>query len=430
MMRTIGKNGWCLPFALSLLFCFPLLAQEIIGIKKTMPSNVGATSSIVWHPGNGKIYISTNSGYLLELNAEDLSLLKQIELGEGRAHELTSDGTHLYIQSDNSGGSLTKVLATKTDLKIISKTPVKIGSGWSEGSVFLNGSIYSSWSGGNGLITNIDPNNMNLEGTWKMGYPNHGLTTDGENLYVLGAKTSKGSGYYYKVSPSLKPLDTLKFPWEGALGGSIFVPSTGSIYSGFGKVSRIDPKTLKIIANSVYSTTSKNPLHWLATDNHWVYAIDYSGNIRVFDPLTLEIVYTKNTGINLHHYGIVQNGYLWVVGETSPGVVGRYTLYPPKATSIDEEKSVFILKKEKTPIINAFPNPFNSATTISFTSLGNNTSLHFYDLIGNLVWQADKGYNGQPHRAMSLQPPTGIRFGQFRNDVNLSLCFLYIQFLG
>jgi hypothetical protein len=28
------------------------------------------------------------------------------------------------------------------------------------------------------------------------------------------------------------------------------------------------------------------------------------------------------------HYGIVQNGFLWVVHEGSPSVVGRYELFP------------------------------------------------------------------------------------------------------
>ena len=324
---------------LFLLFLVSSYEEPMRDIKQTLPSTLGGSASIVWLQSNGKVYVSTNAGYLIELD-ENLNILRNKSLGAGRTHELTTDGTYIYVQADGNGGKVFKIQPTAQDLEIVALADSLGISGYSEGAVFLEGDMYASWSGSPGQIVRINTTNMTLINKWSLSEENHGLTTDGQNLFVLGVPT-RGStpDKYYKLSPSFNLLGTITFPWNGNLGGNIYFPPTDSVYTGAGKVTRINPNSFTITGNSSFSTVNKEPLHWLATDSNWIYAIDYAGFIRVFDPNTLEIVYTKNTGIDLLHYGIVQNGYLWVAGETVPGVIARYDLYqaPSNTSCVDND---------------------------------------------------------------------------------------------
>ncbi|HXE58880.1 MAG TPA: DNRLRE domain-containing protein [Gemmatimonadales bacterium] len=298
--------------------------------SRRLPDSVGGAASVVRHSGNGRIYASTNAGYLLELDPGTLALLRTTRLGSGRAHQLTSDGTHLYVHLDANGHEVLKI--DPASLAVIAVSPSLGGAGSPEGFVVLGGSLFAAVGGPPGKIVKLDRATMARLGEWPLpnGIENHGLTTDGSNLFVLGVPTRGTTpARYFKVSPSLALLGSITFSWNGNLGGNLYFPGNGSIYTSPGRVTRVSPGSFGVSGASAFQTTSSRPLHWLAADSKWIYALDWvsPGPIRVFDPQTLAIVHTQATNTDKLHFGIVQGGYLWTASEQVPGVIGRYSLY-------------------------------------------------------------------------------------------------------
>jgi hypothetical protein len=201
------------------------------------------------------------------------------------------------------------------------------GSGSPEGFAFVAGKMFVGVGGPPGKVMKIDPSTMQVLGMWTLpgGIENHNFTTDGTNLFVLGVpERDVEEDKYFKVSTSLNLLGTITFPWTGIRGGNVYFPPTNTIYTGGGRITALDPDTLMILDSRVAG------VHWLATDNTWIYRLNYwQGLIQVVDPLTLDVVFTKRTDESNLHYGIVQDGHLWVAHEGSPGVVGRYDLFLP-----------------------------------------------------------------------------------------------------
>ncbi|HEX3036663.1 MAG TPA: hypothetical protein VHT73_16340, partial [Thermodesulfobacteriota bacterium] len=302
-----------------------VVSASMDGIALTLPSFMGGAASVVWHKGNGNVYVSTNGSYLVELRVSDLKILRDKDLKAGQAHQLTSDGNFIYVHVT---GNKHKILKIRTsDLAVVNSTPSLNGSGSPEGFLFLKGSMFVAIGGPPGKIVKVNPKDMTVLHTWNLpnGIENHGFTTDGTNLFVLGvSKRNVAKDKYFKLSPSLKLLKTITFPYVGSLGGNVYFPPNGSIYTSGGKLARLNPQTMAIIR-------SKSPgEHWLTADRNWIYCINYNGYIRVVNPKTLAVVFSKNTGSKNLHYGIVQNGYLWVAPEVGHtyGVVGWYKLYP------------------------------------------------------------------------------------------------------
>lgn len=306
-------------------------ASTISEIKIVLPSVYGHGAAVTWLPSNGRVYVVTEQGYLIEMD-QDLNILREINLGT-RPHMIGNDGTYLYILRDQSRGKVFKVLPTEQALEIVATTGDTLRvSGYSEGITFVNGRVYAVWKGGSyGQLVMLDQESLALLGSFVMNEKNHGLATDGQHIFLLGvqAKDCSLPDVYYKLTLDLQLVEKMTFPWNGCSGGNVYFNPNGDIYVGAGRLTRVDPDTLTVVAGSDFIATSAKPLHWLTADNNWVYALDEkSGYIRVFDPTTLQIVYTHTIAIPQLHFGVVQNNYLWAVGRATTSYVARYDLYP------------------------------------------------------------------------------------------------------
>jgi hypothetical protein len=308
----------------------------LTAVTRTLPDSVGGSASVVWHSGNGHVYVSTNLGYLLELDATTLQVLRTRRPRSGLLHQLTSDGTSLFLHYGGDHHFVVKV--RPSDLAVLATSSDLGGPKSPEGFVFLGGSVYISIGGPPGKIVRLSSSTLAKQGEWKLpnGIENHGLTTDGVNLFILGVPTRGTTpSKYFKVSPGFTLLRTITFAWNGMLAGNVFHSTNGSIYTSPGRIARINPGTFTVTASSSYQNTTK-ALHWLASDGRWLYALDYRSPsaIRIFDPVTLKVVATQTTGTIQLHYGRVQNGKLWTASEQVPGVVQRWTLYTGAAPTL------------------------------------------------------------------------------------------------
>jgi hypothetical protein len=321
-------------------------AGPFTAVTRVLPDSISGAASVVWHSGNGLVYASTNTGYIVELGGEMLDIRRIRRVRAGYLHQLTSDGTSLYLHYGRESHVLLKV--RPSDFAILARSVDLGGTRSPEGFVFLNGSIYLAVGGPPGKIVRLDPARLTIIGEWALpgGIENHGLTTDGTNLFVLGVP-ARGTtpSKFFKVTPGFQLLGTITFAWNGTLGGNLFMPGMASIYTAPGRVARIDPASFTVLGSSSFSGTDGR-LHWLAADNKWMYSLGYPApsTIRLFNPATLEVLASQTSGTAMLHYGVVQNGFLWTASEQVPGVVQRWTLYDggPVTMDVPAEADVYV----------------------------------------------------------------------------------------
>jgi hypothetical protein len=323
--------------------------------------NLKDTTSVAYHSATGKVYISTDLGCIAEIDANTLDAIRSKDLNQGVAHQLASDGEFIYVHTIfNRPNKKHKVLkidpSATTGLSVIRQVTIGNATGSPEGFVFLGSSLYVGVGGYDGhpgrlpgKIVKLSKSNLAIQATWTIptgangpNNENHGLTTDGTNLYVLTVpQRNKKKDRYYKLNQSLALLASHQFSTNGALGGNVYLG--GKIYTSGGKLWKLDPSTLAEEASQGCG------VHWLASDSTYIYRLGGKftgsscttrsdgniGYIEVVDPNTMSVLlsYRSNPAWVFLHYGIVANGFLWVAyegqGSTVPsGRIARYKFSP------------------------------------------------------------------------------------------------------
>jgi hypothetical protein len=306
-----------------------------------------------YYAGVPRVFVSTDSGWLVEFDTE-LNYIRKLNLNApGGAHQITANSTYLYVHIRDNKHEVLKIKpkpgSDGSTLRIVDRTGSLTGTDSPEGFVFLGGKLYAAIGGPaqTGKIVKIDQTTMTPLGSWPLpasdgitNIENHGFASNGTNLFVLALpKRDVIKARLYKVSQSLSTIgSSLQLPGpssglKGGRGGNLYAcfGGTCSIYTAPDKLYRINPSNLTIRNSSTYANRS----HWFASDANWIYRLGPDDSATGYDlieavhPTTLNIVYRINTGAPVLHHGIVQGGYLWVTHETSPrGIIGRYTLYP------------------------------------------------------------------------------------------------------
>lgn len=337
------------------------LSAAVVGQDLAEAVSVVLYQNANYYAGAPRVFVSTDSGWLVEFDVA-LNYKRKLYLNAPLgAHQITADAEHLYAHIRDNNHEILKIKpepgADGSTLRIVGRTGSLNGTGSPEGFVFLGGKLYVAIGGPTetGKIVKIDQTTMTVLGSWPIPasdnitcIENHGFATNGANLFILALpKRDVIKARFYKVSQSLSQLgSSLQLPGpssglKGGRGGNLYACFSGtcSIYTAPDKLYRINPSNLTIRNSSTYSNRS----HWLAKDANWIYRLGPDDPATGYDlieavhPTTLDIVYRINTGAPVLHHGIVQGGYLWVTHETSPrGVVGRYTLYPASSLCGDQ----------------------------------------------------------------------------------------------
>lgn len=319
------------------------------------------TTSVAYHTPTAKLYVSTDRGCIAEVDPNTLNIIRSKFLQRGAAHELASDGQHIYVQTIfDRPAKKHKVMkidpGAASGLGVISEREIANATGSPEGFVFLGDNVFIAVGGYDhqpgrlpGKIVKLRRSDLAILATWTIptadngpNNENHGFTTDGTNLFALTAPQRwVKNDRIYKLNQSLARLASRQFSVRGSLGGNVFLG--GKVYSSGGKLWKINPSNLAVDAGQGCT------VHWLATDNTYIYRVGrkYTGSgcndgktgsstgvIEVVNPTNMSVLLTHVTPWPHLHFGIVANGFLWVAFENSgditplPGRIGRYRFQP------------------------------------------------------------------------------------------------------
>lgn len=314
------------------------------------------TASIAYHSATDKLYISTDLGCIAEVDPNTLNIIRSKDLNQGRAHQLASDGTFIYVHTiSDRANRRNKVLkidpGAATGLGVIQQTTILNATGSPEGFVFLGTNLYIAVGGYDfssgrlpGKIVKLSRSSLTVLATWTVptsenspNYENHGLTTDGTYLYVLTVpQRNLKRDRYYKLNQSLILQRSHQFSANGSLGGNVYLG--GKIYSSGGRLWKLNPSTLAEEASQGCG------IHWLAKDVTYIYRLGTKvtgstcttrvdgdiGYIEVVNPSTMAVLlsYRSNPAWPYLHYGLVANGYLWIAYENTNGRIARLRFNP------------------------------------------------------------------------------------------------------
>jgi hypothetical protein len=255
---------------------------------------------------------------------------------------LTSDGRSLYFVSDRPGG-------------------------YGESDIWVTHFINGAWT----MPANIGqgPNSSNFES-------NPSLTGDGSEIYFV--RTSPDNIEYGKIYRSILLGEEWSLPE--------FLPyPVNSPFSEFDCFISVSGDRLYFL--STRSSTIPRTHAWVAyrAGPIWENAVMIDGFINTYwndcqDPGMDE---GRPLSIAVDTAGLLMIYPKMEIYQCLDVEYNVYLSYAVTTTSEDENP------KPECITLSAYPNPFNSATTISYQGLESGGNLHIYDITGRLVWMTD-----------------------------------------
>jgi hypothetical protein len=178
----------------------------------------------------------------------------------------------------------------------------------------------------------------------------YGLTVDGNYVYATGFTTSQGDNDGLLIKINTGDMSVADHVIYGQTGGvkEVFQKSAfdaSSIYvtgglsnSGTSILLKFDKSDLSLLANTTFGERDDG-LRWVAADENYVYAAGRgNSNIQIvkYNKSDLSVVAKKKIGDNESIDGLYfNNGYIYVFGFTTAGVITAYDSIVLKINSSD-----------------------------------------------------------------------------------------------
>ena len=250
--------------------------------------NVNATGggnpiAMTFDPNNNYLYVLAQ-GNIFVINPTNNTIIDKISVPNGSTSILyVPTNGYIYVATNGSG-----ILVIDTSTKeVVGKIPID-GEIWQM--IYVNGHIYASVYSSSEVIV-IDPSNNTIVATIKVGLEPIGIAYDPKNSYIYVA--NYGSGTISIINTKNNSLVTSiaigGYPW-----GIAYDPENGYLYVAEynGKVVVVDPMSDKVVAIPIGNGIARcitydpsNGLIYVTVDSY-----NAPNNVTIIDPSNDSIV--------------------------------------------------------------------------------------------------------------------------------------------